>query len=388
MERNLGKPLARTVVQRLQKFGVESLLKRTVLDMIANDLINRHMEQLRTQKAVTAAGAGPGGGGAAAASAAGETGEATPEGAAAAATHRTPPAASADAVAVAGGGSGGAAAAAAFAANSAQRWRQLAAQDLLMQTAHKAATVHAGGEALAALRRLGHGAGGGAGGGAANREGSAHAPGSQRRSHDVTPSGAVRPFALTRATTFGTLSCTQGQAELAPASPAEQMQARQRHNDPIAMETGLAGGSPPLPLPLLRSSSGRLGGGSIPPANILSPPVPGVPGLRSTSYQRLTAAAAAAYAGSNGSIHGGGSGSIAAAAGGGSAHGGGLSPLAPAGGSGGRLGTVAAAAAAAAGSGYKGPVKDTAAAAAWDMNFMASKLAAEGSGHALQHYAW
>ncbi len=42
-ERGQGAPLPRTVVQRLQRFGVENALKRTVLDMIANDLINQHM---------------------------------------------------------------------------------------------------------------------------------------------------------------------------------------------------------------------------------------------------------------------------------------------------------------------------------------------------------
>ncbi|GIL95565.1 hypothetical protein Vretimale_1571, partial [Volvox reticuliferus] len=55
---------------------------------------------------------------------------------------------------------------------------------------------------------------------------------------------------------------------------------------------------------------------------------------------------------------------------------------------GGASGAAAAAVPAASASAYKGPVKDLAAATAWDMSFMKNRLAMEGSGHALQHYAW
>ena len=62
-ERGKGQQLPRTVVQRLQKFGVESALKRTVLDMIANDLINQHMSVSAGRAAAGAAGKWTGSGG-------------------------------------------------------------------------------------------------------------------------------------------------------------------------------------------------------------------------------------------------------------------------------------------------------------------------------------
>mmetsp|Transcript_11822 Transcript_11822/g.32269 ORF Transcript_11822/g.32269 Transcript_11822/m.32269 type:complete len:1088 (+) Transcript_11822:41-3304(+) len=49
-QRTEGKPLAGTIVQRLQRFGTESAFKRTVLDMIANDLLQRHFASVQRAK--------------------------------------------------------------------------------------------------------------------------------------------------------------------------------------------------------------------------------------------------------------------------------------------------------------------------------------------------
>eukprot|EP00201_Polytomella_parva_P018472 CAMPEP_0175055060 /NCGR_PEP_ID=MMETSP0052_2-20121109/9860_1 /TAXON_ID=51329 ORGANISM="Polytomella parva, Strain SAG 63-3" /NCGR_SAMPLE_ID=MMETSP0052_2 /ASSEMBLY_ACC=CAM_ASM_000194 /LENGTH=537 /DNA_ID=CAMNT_0016319843 /DNA_START=31 /DNA_END=1640 /DNA_ORIENTATION=+ len=49
-QRHRGVPLRRTVVQRLQRFGVENAFRRTVLDMIANELINKRLEGLKQQQ--------------------------------------------------------------------------------------------------------------------------------------------------------------------------------------------------------------------------------------------------------------------------------------------------------------------------------------------------
>lgn len=43
-QRGEGRPLAATVVQRLQHFSQINAFKRTVLDLIANELLIRHIQ--------------------------------------------------------------------------------------------------------------------------------------------------------------------------------------------------------------------------------------------------------------------------------------------------------------------------------------------------------
>ncbi|KAG2495634.1 hypothetical protein HYH03_006234 [Edaphochlamys debaryana] len=327
-QRGQGLPLNRTVVQRLQKFGVESALKRTVLDMIANDLINRHMEQLShaPHQPPTAAGAAaqePAAAATAAAAAAAGTAagpdvaEATPQGAAAAIStpggKLVPPAA----------------------ADVAGSLRQLAAQDLLFRAAHKCATVHGGGgDALALLRRSQkqpsvHGGAAAAGSLAAAAAAAAQVTAAQRRSGEYLRQSSSN------------LPSKSKPMGLGPHGPG--------------FGPGLGLNSPALPLPLPPP-------GIIPQSPSLNrrPTGPHPPGLLASSFgpgvPPLTVGSPGAVAGSSGTL--------------------------------GPLGAAAAAAASAASGSYKGPVKDMAAATAWDMSFMANRLAAEGSGHALQHYAW
>ncbi|GFR39841.1 hypothetical protein Agub_g336 [Astrephomene gubernaculifera] len=429
-QRNQGAPLARTVVQRLQKFGVESALKRTVLDMIANDLINRHIEELKLQQQqqqqqqqgqqqqpsepsfhagistatpmTAAAAAAP-----AAAAAASidhtsggpagvDAGEATPQGAAAAAAAgsplpQPPPPPAADAAA-------------------AIRLRQLAAQDLLLRSgglAPKHATVHAGEEALAALRRgqlLGlprppsmcgiapapgaplAAAAAAAVAGATGRIQVPYPPQNppQRRSHDLgqkpplllSSGGAAAADGLysRSATSLGLLNSQQLHQQ--DSTQQQQPQPQQPlQPSPTVAEQAAAGATAPAkppspqapPLPMRYSGPAASQG----PLAVGSSPL-GMP--RSPSWQRIARSAAAAAA-------------AAAATGG---------PVAPAGAlpppngdrSGSGSGNGAAGAVGGGGSSYKGPVKDLAAATAWDMGFMATRLAQEGgSGHALHHYA-
>lgn len=368
-ERTQGAPLQRTVVQRLQKFGVESALKRTVLDMIANDLINRHIEQLNMQQAAAAAQPGhpvqgqgqlPAAGAGAEAEAAGkgkdeaaaaaagnsshepsrkggtspggvagaDTGEATPAGAAAAA------AAGAPVPPVAEG-------AAASAAALASKLRQFAAQDLLLRSASSgssgalgkhAATVHAGGEALAVLRRgqlLGlplaqrpggvagaaappaNGAGAGAGAGPGSSMAAAAAAVQQtvtRRSHDQ-----ARPV-LGR----GNSGIHMGGAGLAPPSTALGQPL-------VASQAG-----PATPA----GGSAARGSGQGQASSPFAVPT--------ATWQRLGTLQSTGAAGSPalGTL---GSGALTAAPG--------SAGVAPAG-------------------SYKGPVKDVPAATAWDLSFM------------------
>ena len=49
-ERVVGPQLDGTILQRLQRFGTESMFRRTVLDMIANDLLQRHLQQQHQQQ--------------------------------------------------------------------------------------------------------------------------------------------------------------------------------------------------------------------------------------------------------------------------------------------------------------------------------------------------
>ncbi|GIL43935.1 hypothetical protein Vafri_1520 [Volvox africanus] len=369
-QRTQGAPLARTVVQRLQKFGVENALKRTVLDMIANDLINSHMEQLnklnqehvqleaanappppQQQETLRLARNGSSG------RAPSEVGEATPEGAAAAASAGLPllppvvPGADGAPNAIGG------------------RLRQLAAQDLLLRSAGsmasmpKHATVHAGGDALAALRRgqqltglplsrplPGVGAppqGLLASAFSALQQQQQQQPNQRRRSHDLEK----RP--LRRAVT----SIAPGDDSGTDVQAWRQQQ--QEHQSEPRQEQG--------PMDLKMSAVAAV---AVPAASAGRPcPLPRIQGLssvllpQSPSVQnRLSQRIGSPRSSSNGQ---GAAGPPASA---------------PAG--------SASGAAAASGSVYKGPVKDLAAATAWDMSFMKNRLAIEGSGHALQHYAW
>jgi hypothetical protein len=52
-----------TVVQRLQRYNQQNVFKRTILDMMANELIRRHLDRLEEEDRASGQGEGEGGGG-------------------------------------------------------------------------------------------------------------------------------------------------------------------------------------------------------------------------------------------------------------------------------------------------------------------------------------